>query len=144
MIHWFDIDMYDIKDCVILPVIKFMEDKRGTNERYSWAELVSRRGSQPPALLFSHFWGGRFRDFMSIVDKVVEDRGLSSNATIWVCTFANSQFGESFGTGLTDSPFCKAINAAQGLVLVVDRESKSLTRIWCSLELHLAMKENNS
>ena len=41
--------------------------------RYSWAELVSAE-PQRPQLMISHWWGGRFRDFMTVVDKVVLDR----------------------------------------------------------------------
>ncbi len=61
-----------------------------------------------------------------------------SSVAIWICTFANNQFGEDFGPGLNASPFYKAIMTAEGgTVLIVDRDSSSLLRIWCGLELHL-------
>ena len=41
--------------------------------RYSWAELVSAE-PQRPQLMISHWWGGRFSDFMTAVDRLVEDR----------------------------------------------------------------------
>eukprot|EP00913_Durusdinium_trenchii_P023514 g22091.t1 len=88
----------------------------------------------------SHCWGGHFRDFMFVVDKVVVDKGCSSSANIWVCTFANSQFGENFGPALEESPFFRAISMAEATVLVVDREAGALTRIWCGLELHFTDK----
>lgn len=88
----------------------------------------------------SHSWGGYFRDFMAVIDKVVADRGCSPLTPIWVCTFANSQFGENFGPTLEESPFFRAISVAEGTVLVVDREAGSLTRIWCGLELHFTDK----
>ena len=68
------------------------------------------------------------------------DKGCRLLTSIWVCTFANSQFGENFGSTLEESPFYCAISVAEGTVLVVDREGGSLTRIWCGLELHFTNK----
>eukprot|EP00930_Biecheleria_cincta_P084078 TRINITY_DN73572_c0_g1_i1.p1 TRINITY_DN73572_c0_g1~~TRINITY_DN73572_c0_g1_i1.p1 ORF type:complete len:720 (-),score=111.46 TRINITY_DN73572_c0_g1_i1:194-2353(-) len=140
--NWFEIDMYDIRDSVIKRVIPFLEAERGSNNRYSWVELVADR-EQPPHMLFSHWWCGRFRDFMAVVENVLAEKGLSITVAIWVCTFANSQFGEDFGSRLEESPFHKAITVAEwGTVLVVDREAGSLQRSWCSVELLSTHKMN--
>ena len=73
-------------------------------------------------------------------DQVVADKGCRLLISIWVCTFANSQFGEDFGSTLEESPFYCAISVAEETVLVVDRDGGSLTRIWCGLELHFTEK----
>ena len=71
---------------------------------------------------------------------MVSDRGCGSAASIWVCTFAICQFGENFGPTLGESPFFHAVALAEATVLVVDRDAGSLTRIWCSLEVHFTDK----
>ena len=94
------------------------------------------------ALLQSR-WGGLFRDFLATAEAVAKDRGLSPNDTIWICTFANSQFGEDFGPSIEESPFAQAVKASEGgTVLVVDRSGGSLTRMWCALELKLTIDYN--
>lgn len=121
-IQWFDLDMYDIAHFVIKPSIAHVEQERGTHRRDSWAEFVSAE-EQVPDIMSSHSWAGRFRDFVSIVSKFANTDGLSSTFKVWICTFANSQFGEDFGVCLRSSPFYKAISIADGgTLLVVDRE----------------------
>ena len=116
-----------------------MEAKRGTNERYSWVEFVARK-SQPPDVLVSHAWSGKFRDFMEAIESASHDNELSSTSTFWVCTFALNQFRQDLGTNLEDSPFYLAIQNAKRTVLVVDCDAASLTRSWCGLELHFTKK----
>ena len=50
---------------------------------YSWAELVSQE-PQKPQFMISHWWGGRFSDFMTAVDQIVSDRALSICTSLWV------------------------------------------------------------
>merc|ERR1712166_1295585 len=63
-LHWFEVNMFDIRDCIIKPVIQHLLP----GEECSWVELVAT-AEQPPLMLFSHSWSGRFRDFMSVVDE---------------------------------------------------------------------------
>eukprot|EP00927_Polykrikos_kofoidii_P055711 TRINITY_DN49925_c0_g1_i1.p1 TRINITY_DN49925_c0_g1~~TRINITY_DN49925_c0_g1_i1.p1 ORF type:complete len:777 (+),score=139.55 TRINITY_DN49925_c0_g1_i1:80-2410(+) len=142
VIDWSELNMYHICDLVIKPVIKFLEASTGHHKECSWVELVGN-GPQPPAVLFSHWWGGRFRDFMAVINDFVRRESLSTNTAIWICTFANSQFGEDFGVGLRQSPFFKAIQVATTTLLVVDRDGGSLTRIWCALEMHFTSELGN-
>ena len=86
--------------------------------------------------MISHWWGGRFADFIAAVDQIVADRALSICTVLWVCTFANNQFGEYFGSRIMDTPFARAIMNADATILIVDRDAGSLTRSWCCLELH--------
>ena len=137
-LHWFELNMYDIRD-IVKHVIEFHDDQRGNgskSRRCSWVEFIAK-GPKAPHVIFSHSWIGRFRDFMTVVDRFANANGLSAAVPIWICTFANNQFGEDFGSGVRESPFYKAVSASSGTVLVVDRDSSSLTRIWCGLEIHL-------
>eukprot|EP00435_Cladocopium_sp_Y103_P062751 s510_g24.t1 len=140
-LEWQALNLYDITDEVIKKYILYHDRKWGVDEsdpiiqkRYSWAELVSAE-PQRPQLMISHWWGGRFSDFMTTVDTVVSDRALSICTSLWVCTFANNQFGESFGSEIIHTPFVRAIESAEATILIVDRDAGSLTRSWC-LELH--------
>lgn len=149
-ITWIEINMYQITDEVIKKAIPFVDpsgeidpcyetDTRNRSRRwYSWVEFVATK-AQPVKVHLSHWWGGRFRDFMSAVESLVADKSLSVTTPIWICTFAICQFGENFGSKLEDCPFVQALNHAELMVLVVDREAGSLTRSWCGLEVHHAI-----
>ncbi|CAE8742589.1 unnamed protein product, partial [Polarella glacialis] len=139
LIHWFHINMYEICNLVLKPVISFVEEQRGSRGKFSWVEFVSR-DEQKPYLLFSHSWSGRFRDFMAAVDDLARGKSLTVTVPVWICVFANNQFGQNFGTGFRDSPFYKAVEVAEeGTLLIVDRDASSLQRIWCGFELLLAI-----
>lgn len=141
-LDWHELNLYDITEQVIKKFIPYNdrywqvdESDPLVSKRYSWAELVSA-APQRPHLMISHWWGGRFADFISAVDQIVEDRALSICTVLWICTFANNQFGESFGARIMDTPFARAIEMAEATILIVDRDAGSLTRSWCCLELH--------
>ncbi|CAE8615326.1 unnamed protein product [Polarella glacialis] len=139
LIHWFHINMYEICNLVLKPVISFVEEQRGSRGKFSWVEFVSR-DEQKPYLLFSHSWSGRFRDFMAAVDDLARGKSLTVTVPVWIWVFANNQFGQNFGTGFRDSPFYKAVEVAEeGTLLIVDRDASSLQRIWCGFELLLAI-----
>ncbi|CAE7748933.1 SPY [Symbiodinium sp. CCMP2592] len=149
-LSWHDLNLYDVTDEVIKPIIQFREMKVATNvpttghfAGYSWAELVSEK-PQRPQLMISHWWGGRFSDFMSAIDKIMDDRALSICTTFWVCTFANNQFGENFGATIMDTPFVRAVEFAEATILMVDRDAGSLRRSWCCLELHYTIQQEKA
>ena len=142
-LQWHELNLYHVTDEVIKPFISFRERQWGGDETYSWAELVAL-GPQTPDLMVSHWWGGRFLDFMRTVDQIVERNAFSISATLWICTFANNQFGEDFGASIASTPFVKAIREAETTILMVDREAGSLKRSWCCLELHYTILEEKS
>jgi len=138
LIEWSSINMYQITDEVIKKAIPFVDplkDRFPDRQWYSWVEFVAKR-PQPAKIMLSHSWSGRFMDFMHSIDLLFECKSLSVNTSIWICTFANCQFGEDFGVALIQCPFLKALKTVQLTVLVVDRRAASLTRSWCGLELH--------
>jgi len=135
----YDVNMYHLADLVLRPAIRWVEEQRGTREEYSWVEFVARREEQAPDIMFSHSWAGRFIDFMSVVNQLAANRQLPGRVAIWICTFANNQFGENFGPSLLSCPFYKAVAATKSVVLVVDRDANSLQRIWCGFELHTTL-----
>lgn len=140
-IDWSDINLYQITDEVIKKVIPHVDPEgeyeassSGGRRWYSWTELVARK-PQRATVMMSHWWGGRFNDFTTAIDRLVLDKSLSVSTAIWICTFANCQFGEDFGTMLSESPFVKVLSCTDLTVHVVDRIGGSLTRSWCGLEL---------
>ncbi|CAE7291540.1 TERF2IP [Symbiodinium natans] len=139
LIPWTTLNMYHITNEVIKKVIPHVDPKgeRLDEHRrwYSWVEFVAD-DPQPAKIMFSHWWGGRFMDFMQAVDNMTMDRALSIYTPIWVCTFANCQFGENFGSKLMDCPFIRTLKTVDLTVLIVDSQAGSLTRTWCGLEVH--------
>jgi len=144
-IDWFEINLYNITDEVIKKVIPFVdppvlkgdshEDRSSeTKKWFSWVEFVAIK-PQAAKILISHWWGGRFRDFMAIIEHLVQDKGISINTGLWICTFANCQWGEDFGERIMDCPFIRAINICSSTVYFVDRYAGSLRRTWCGLEI---------
>eukprot|EP00971_Amphidinium_carterae_P087002 1721327-Amphidinium_carterae.1 len=77
---------------------------------------------------------------MQAVHKLSQDRALSINTPIWICTFANNQFGDDFGTMLAECPFIQALKTVDLTVLVVDFKAGSLTRTWCGLEVQYTVQ----
>eukprot|EP00404_Azadinium_spinosum_P060963 CAMPEP_0180698238 /NCGR_PEP_ID=MMETSP1038_2-20121128/3919_1 /TAXON_ID=632150 /ORGANISM="Azadinium spinosum, Strain 3D9" /LENGTH=797 /DNA_ID=CAMNT_0022729797 /DNA_START=45 /DNA_END=2439 /DNA_ORIENTATION=+ len=149
VIDWFEVNMFDISNEVIKKVIPFVdpdgkEDPSDPRKQwYSWAEFVAQK-EQPPSIMVSHSWSGRFRDFMAVIDNLVNDKSLSVTTTIWICTFANNQFGEDFGVSLQQCPFIAALESVKTCkgttVFIVDRDGNSLERVWCGLEVHYTIK----
>lgn len=139
LIPWMNLNMYDITSEVITKVIPHVDPKGEhideTRRWYSWVEFVADE-PQPAKIMFSHWWGGRFSDFMQAVDKMTLDQSLSIYTPIWVCTFAICQFGENFGNKLMDCPFIQTLKTVDLTVLIVDYQAGSLSRTWCGLEVH--------
>eukprot|EP00439_Symbiodinium_sp_Y106_P082946 s1288_g22.t1 len=144
-ITWFDINMYDITSEVIKKVIPYVNPKiqgappQMAQEWCSWSEFVAHK-PQPARLMISHWWGGRFRDFMRVIQELCVDEALPGSTPLWVCTFANNQWGEDFGDRLASCPFYRTVAAADLTVLIVDRSAGSLGRVWCGLELYLTIQ----
>ena len=138
-IHWSEINLYDITDEILKKLIPFLlrqQPDQPSDDSCSWMELVAS-GPKTPKILLSHWWGGRFRDLMCMIDMLVDAKSLSVSTPIWICTFANNQIrGEDFGERVAGFPFMGAIDAAELTVLVVDRNAGSLGRTWCGLEVH--------
>ena len=138
-IHWYEINLYDITDEILRKLIPFLlrqQPDQPSDDSCSWMELVAS-GPKTPKILLSHWWGGRFRDLMCMIDMLVDAKSLSVSTPIWICTFANNQIrGEDFGERVAGFPFMGAIDAAELTVLVVDRNAGSLGRTWCGLEVH--------
>ncbi|CAE7582165.1 anks1b [Symbiodinium pilosum] len=145
-ITWFDINMYDITSEVIKKVIPYVDPQiegaqhaQIEQEWCSWSEFVAPK-PQPAKLMISHWWGGRFRDFMRVIQELCVDEALPGSTPLWVCTFANNQWGEDFGDRLADCPFYRTVAAADMTVLIVDRSAGSLGRVWCGLELYQTIR----
>jgi len=81
----------------------------------------------------------------TVVDLLVEDRQISVNTPIYVCTMANNQIdGEDLGETVANFHFTRAIDKATSTVLVVDRMGDSLRRTWCGLEVHWTLDMGKS
>ena len=67
--------------------------------------------------------------------------------TYWVCAYANNQHDLSAiqDPNPANSSFVKAIELAEGRVIsVIDEGGVTYSRIWCDLEIHLALRDGGT
>lgn len=88
-----------------------------------------------------HWWGESVLDFITCCDKHSKVRHLPS-AAYWVCAYANRQHELDQEIGLPDlrdTSFYKAMQEADGVVLILDAEAMPFQRMWCSFEIYKAI-----
>mmetsp|Transcript_90594 Transcript_90594/g.207310 ORF Transcript_90594/g.207310 Transcript_90594/m.207310 type:complete len:627 (+) Transcript_90594:79-1959(+) len=101
----------------------------------SFAELLFNR-ERAAAYFVSHWWGEPVLDFVVCIQEHAKVHKLGEGL-YWVCAYANSQthIADELGEGgPLESPFFKALQRAEGAVLVVDATSTVTTRMWCGFE----------
>ncbi|CAK9106156.1 unnamed protein product [Durusdinium trenchii] len=143
-VAWSLLNMYIISEEVLTKVIRHYDPHCPDQTWYSWVEFLNGGEPKRPKVFFSHWWGGHFRDFMQVAEHVRKDRYLSIHDGIWVCTFALNQFGDDLGSSLDSCPFVSGLLSCEHVVLVVDRQSGSLTRTWCAFELWQSAEKNKT
>ena len=64
-----------------------------------------------------------------------------ASANYWVCGYANRQheLELEIGRDITESSFYKALNVADGLLLILDQDATPFSRIWCDYELYASI-----
>ena len=142
------VTMHEINKYITIPYTK--ESKASFVET-----LPSTAGTQPPRFFVSHTWGETFYHTMECIEQMVKDfdrnkyhdddkkgGGMTEDTPIWICAFANNQ--HELGDAITAHPselgFVKAMEVANYRTLsVLDKDGEVFTRVWCILELHLAL-----
>jgi len=113
---------------------------------FSYKELLS---SEPcrPTWYCSHWWGEPIVSFVNCCQRHAHLRHLEdSEATYWVCGYANRQHELELEIGTDDimaSSFYRALQVASGLLLILDKEAKPFSRIWCDYELYAAIMDSD-
>ena len=101
----------------------------------SWSESVRR--ARRITDFISHNWSGSCKD---LVDTLVAARVR----TAWICTLAVNQHAvPSLSGPFCNTPFYQALDQMQGkgrVVMVLDRDASTLTRIWCIFEVWVSTK----
>eukprot|EP00928_Gymnodinium_smaydae_P041881 TRINITY_DN28285_c0_g2_i1.p1 TRINITY_DN28285_c0_g2~~TRINITY_DN28285_c0_g2_i1.p1 ORF type:complete len:620 (+),score=76.64 TRINITY_DN28285_c0_g2_i1:131-1990(+) len=111
----------------------------------SLKEILS---TQPlrPRWFVSHWWGEKVFDFIRCCERHAKLRGLEEGqASYWVCAYANRQheITQDITYNPADSSFQKAIDLADGVLLVLDPDATPFKRIWCDFELHQVLTGRN-
>jgi len=95
-----------------------------------WSECVRR--ARRITDFISHNWSGSCKD---LVDTLL----VAEVRTAWLCTLALNQHAiPSLSGDVTKSPFYQALDQMNGkgrVVMVLDRNATTLTRIWCIFEV---------
>lgn len=138
LVLWQGCNQYTICDCILKPNLI-----KSRNQDYSWAELM---GSPRPATVFvSHCWVTPFREFMMAVEshaKKYESQwaGGAGDVGYWICVYANRQLRLDAemeeSVSLDRCPFFVAHKMAKHVLLVLDKSSSAVGRIWCIFELN--------
>ena len=96
----------------------------------SWSE--SRGRARRITDFISHNWSGSCKD-------LVETLTVAKVRTAWICTLALNQHAiPSLSGDYCKSPFYQALEQMNGkgrMVMVLDRNATTLTRIWCIFEV---------
>ena len=83
----------------------------------------------------SHWWGEPIVSFVNCCQRHAHLRHLEdSEATYWVCGYANRQHELELEIGADDimaSSFYRALQVASGLLLILDKEAKPFSRTGC-------------
>eukprot|EP00451_Oxyrrhis_marina_P014668 CAMPEP_0204309536 /NCGR_PEP_ID=MMETSP0469-20131031/1150_1 /ASSEMBLY_ACC=CAM_ASM_000384 /TAXON_ID=2969 /ORGANISM="Oxyrrhis marina" /LENGTH=589 /DNA_ID=CAMNT_0051289169 /DNA_START=297 /DNA_END=2066 /DNA_ORIENTATION=+ len=91
-----------------------------------------------PHWFVSHWWGEPVLDFVMCLKEHCDTFKLDAAEVLyWVCAYANNQtrITHELGTeGPLLSPFFKALELAQGAVLVLDSGTEVVRRMWCGFE----------
>jgi len=109
----------------------------------SYMELVSQK-PQVPITFCSHFWGEAVLDFVDCCEEHAKLRKYPADTTYWVCAYANRQ--HELGMDIDPNPektsFAKAMQLADGILLILDHSAIPFCRIWCDYEIYTTMKKD--
>jgi len=109
----------------------------------SYKELVSSE-EQVPLWYTSHWWGAPVFNFVSCCETHAKLRGLT-NPSYWVCAYANRQHdldAEINVSHLQETSFFKAMQHAEGVLLILCETAMPFQRMWCSFELYVTITAN--
>jgi len=132
-----DVNLYDLNSILIKPMTK----KRNC----SFKELFPS-GESTPTYYVSHWWGEKVLDFINCCEYHAMAHNLSpSKARYWVCAYANRQhdLGTDLGTDPSKSSFNRAMQMAEGVLLVIDPQVVVTSRIWVDYELFRTITTKN-
>mmetsp|Transcript_120790 Transcript_120790/g.346978 ORF Transcript_120790/g.346978 Transcript_120790/m.346978 type:complete len:833 (-) Transcript_120790:293-2791(-) len=132
-IVWSQITMHEINSEVIKRVIP-------KEHSCSWAELVSQGRRQKRRFFCSHNWGESFRHFAMTLEEHSVAYKVRGFDAYWICVFANDQWSLLLGDTLAESPFFRALRGSDMTVVMMDKASAVLKRLWCIFEMHETLK----
>ncbi|KAJ1633520.1 hypothetical protein T492DRAFT_866629 [Pavlovales sp. CCMP2436] len=131
------ITLYDLVSNFIVPATG--------GGRRALVELLASE-PQPPVWFVSHWWAEPVHLFIRCLEQHAMDHMLGDDSPYWVCAYANRQSQAELALELpvdallSETPFFKAIKLSDGVVSIVDPESRAFTRAWCAFELWTALE----
>jgi len=129
--------MHDFYANMIKPMTK--------KSRCSMKEILASGIECSPVYYVSHSWGQSVLDLIQSCEQHAAMNNLSSaEATYWISSFAlrENEFGAGFN--IAKSSFNKAIEKAQGVLLVSDPDIAVANRVWVLYELLQAIAFNKT
>jgi len=105
----------------------------------SYKEIVSAEPTVPKWYT-CHWWGESVLDFINCCEQHTKLHQLQErDSRYWICGYANRQHSlhEEINTScLKETSFYKAMQLAEGVLLILDSEATPFTRMWCCFEIY--------
>ena len=149
--HTDSLNLYDL--------VKYVVNPATAPYKCSFVELVAPPGTtaQTPRWFVSHWWGEPVKDFIKAVEyhavqrfaprgkweysdykrqHEIVGKPADADATYWICAYANNQhdLSELDVKDPRDTPFFKAMQLCDGVLVILDKDAIVFTRIWCGFE----------
>ena len=153
--HTDSLNLYDL--------VKYEVNPATAPYKCSFVELVAPPGTtaQTPRWFVSHWWGEPVKDFIKAVEyhavqrfaprgehvsssygygpkpqHEIVGKPADADATYWICAYANNQhdLSELDVKDPRDTPFFKAMQLCDGVLVILDKDAIVFTRIWCGFE----------
>ncbi|CAE8709745.1 unnamed protein product, partial [Polarella glacialis] len=110
----------------------------------SYACMLNWRELLQVDVFISHAWAENFGNFVTSVEKALENRVRAEETSLWICSFALCQSSNAdnikhqIGKDLSQAPFEKALQRAKEFLVVRNSECDLYSRAWCAYEVFRA------
>ena len=131
-----EVNLYELCECLIKPLT--------VPARCSYVERIAESiHLQMPSFFVSHWWGESVVASVKCIQKHAFLRGRSKADAYWICAYANNQHDPSaeIGDSPSKSPFFKAMQLSEGVLLILDQHATPFKRMWCCYEESVVVSE---
>ncbi|CAK9076488.1 unnamed protein product [Durusdinium trenchii] len=133
-----EVNLYELCECLIKPLT--------VPARCSYVERIAESiHLQMPSFFVSHWWGESVVASVKCIQKHAFLRGRSKADAYWICAYANNQHDPSaeIGDSPSKSPFFKAMQLSEGVLLILDQHATPFKRMWCCYEESVVVSEGH-
>lgn len=126
------LNMHVLVNVIIKPITKAF------NGVFGYATSLNRDKPLKSELFISHCWSAPFPHLLAAL------RTRPRDTVVWICSFAlpqNLDIDKLLHVPVHQSPFARALQMCEELMLALDADVQALSRSWCCFELHMAFTQ---